>query len=298
MIDEDIIPVEDRGDVVTPAAPPPADPAPPITDNLDPDAETPEEKAEREREEAEAAKSKAVRIPKHRVDEMRAKDAAAAKAREDRLLEEIQKLKAGQQTVSTQENIQKYRTEIDTLEEQYETAIANGKIDEAKAIRKRLAPLRDDLLEVQTSIKANAARSAAVEELTYNAQVTALEAAHPVLNPDHVDGDPVKIEEVADMMKAFIAVGRGRIEALNKAVQYVLGEPKAAAVAPENKRAAEARARAAAADKQQPASLGNVGANSDRHGKDPAVTDVIRMTHKQFDSLPEEALARLRGDIL
>lgn len=300
MIDEDLDTLpEDRGDdapAVDPAAP-----AAPLTDKLDGDLlETPEEKAEREKEEAEAAKIKNVRIPKHRVDEMRAKDAANARAREDQLVKEIEQLKAGRQRADTQESVRGHRAKIEELQDKYEEALADGKIDEARAFRKQIDPLRDELFEVQTNAKANAARSATIEELTFNNQLSVVEKDYPMLNPDHIDRDAAKIEEVADMMNAFIAAGTSRVEAMLKAVKYVVGVAKAAAPsAPADKRAEEARRRAADADKRQPASIGNIGANSDKHGTgDPLAVDVVRMSQKQFDKVDDASLARLRGDML
>lgn len=300
MNDEDLDTLpEDRGDdapAVDPAAP-----AAPLTDKLDGDLlETPEEKAEREKEEAEAAKIKNVRIPKHRVDEMRAKDAANARAREDQLVKEIEQLKAGRQRADTQESVRGHRAKIEELQDKYEEALADGKIDEARAFRKQIDPLRDELFEVQTNAKANAARNATIEELTFNNQLSVVEKDYPILNPDHIDRDAAKIEEVADMMNAFIAAGTSRVEAMLKAVKYVVGVAKTAAPsAPADKRAEEARRRAADADKRQPASIGNIGANSDKHGTgDPLAVDVVRMSQKQFDKVDDASLARLRGDML
>ena len=293
--------LEDRGDEVV-GTPEPTTPDVPVTDKLSDDLETPEEKEEREKEEAEAAeaaKAKNVRIPKHRVDEMRAKDAANARAREEQLIKEIAQLKAGRQHAETQESVRGHRAKIEELQDKYELALADGKIDEAKAFRKQIAPLQDELFEVQTNAKANAARASTIEELTFNNRLAAIEADYPMLNPDHVDGNAEKIEEVADMMKAFIASGSSRVDAMLKAVKYVVGAPpKAADKAPVDKRAEEARRRAAVADKQQPASLGNVGVNSDKNGVDPLATDVARMSQKQFDGVSEDVKARLRGDTL
>ena len=296
---------EDRGDDVVDAAVP-ATPAPaaevaaPVTDKLDGELETPEEKVEREKEETEAAKVKNVRIPKHRVDEMRAKDAANARAREDQLVKEIEQLKAGRQRADTQESVRGHRAKIEELQDKYEIALADGKVDEAKAYRRQIDPLRDELFEVQTNAKANAARQSTIEELTFNNQLTVVERDYPMLNPDSIDRDAAKIEEVADMMNAFIATGASRVDAMIKAVKYVVGAPKTAAdKPPADKRAEDARRKAAAADKQQPASIGSIGANSDKHGTgDPIAADVMRMSQKQFAKVGDDALARLRGDIL
>ena len=49
--------------------------------------------------------------------------------------------------------------------------------------------MREELVEYQTSVKSDAARKAAVDELSYNAQLAGFEAKYPALNPEHEDFD-------------------------------------------------------------------------------------------------------------
>jgi hypothetical protein len=269
-------------------------------DKLDEGDETPEEKAERERQEAEEAKKRNIRIPKSRFDEVQAK----ARAREQALLEEIEKLKSGQQASATQKAVSEMRSKIEELQDKYEDLILDGKKDEARKVRKQVDTLREELVEYQTSVKSDAARRAAVEELSYNAQLAGFEAKYPVLNPEHEDFDEDKTNEVATLLDAFVKSGTKRTDALAKAVKYVLGAP------PEQKasdagrvlaeqRAKAAREKAAEADKKQPPSLAKVGLDSDKAGKGgDGVIDVMRMSQEKFAKLDEETKARLRGDEL
>ena len=103
-------------------------------DKLDEGEETPEEKAERERLEAEEAKKRNIRIPKSRFDEAQAK----ARAREQALLEEIDRLKGGQQASATQKAVSDMKSKIDELQDKYEDLILDGKKDEARKIRKQV----------------------------------------------------------------------------------------------------------------------------------------------------------------
>lgn len=269
-------------------------------DKLDEGDETPEEKAERERQEAEEAKKRNIRIPKSRFDEVQAK----ARAREQALLEEIEKLKSGQQASATQKAVSEMRSKIEELQDKYEDLILDGRKDEARKVRKQVDALREELVEYQTSVKSDAARRAAVEELSYNAQLAGFEAKYPVLNPEHEDFDEDKTNEVATLLDAFVKAGTKRTDALAKAVKYVLGAP------PEQKasdagrvlaeqRAKAAREKAAEADKKQPPSLAKVGLDSDKAGKggDGAI-DIMRMSQEKFAKLDEETKSRLRGDEL
>lgn len=266
--------------------------------------ETPEEKAEREKAEAEAAAKKRIRIPKERLDEAQ----AIARKREQALLEEIEKLKTGQQTTATQKSIAESKKKIDELQDKYEDLILDGKKDDARKVRKQIDTLRDELVEYQTNVKSTAAKNAAVEELTYNAQLAGLEAKYPLLNPEHADFDEDKVNEVADLMGVFVKSGTKRPDALNRAVKYVLGEPpKAKEKDPEPKddaakklaeeKAAAARKKAAEADKQQPPNSKGVGKDSDKGGgQGEGGVDVMRLSQDKFAKLDADTLAKLRGD--
>jgi hypothetical protein len=262
--------------------------------------ETPEEKAEREKQEAEEAKKRNIRIPKSRFDEVQAK----ARAREQALLEEIERLKSGQQASATQKAVSDMRSKIEELQDKYEDLILDGKKEEARKVRKQVDALREELVEYQTSVKSDAARKAAVEELSYNAQLAGFEAKYPVLNPEHEDFDEDLTNEVAMLLNAFVKSGTKRAEALAKAVKYVLGPPPEqkvsdAAKALAEERAKKAREKAAEADKKQPPSSAKFGLDSDKAGKGGELgIDVMRMSQEKFAKLDEETKAKLRGDEL
>lgn len=261
--------------------------------------ETPEEKAERERLEAEEERKKRVRIPKARFDEALGK----AKAREQALLDEIEKLKGGQQAAATTKAVSEMRGKIEELQDKYEDLILDGKKEEARKVRRQVDALRDELSEYQTSTKSEAARRAAIEEMSYNAQLAGYEAKYPALNPEHEDFDEDKTDEVATLLNAFVKAGQKRADALAKAIKYVLGNPPAkgddkddAAKKAADARAAEARRKAAEANKQQPPNGKNVGLDSDKAGGNKGDVDIMRLSQDKFAKLDEETLSKLRGD--
>jgi len=269
-------------------------------DPLDEGDETPEEKAEHERLEAEEAKKRNIRIPKSRFDEAQAK----ARAREQALLEEIERLKSGQQASATQKAVSDMRAKIEELQDKYEDLILDGRKEEARKIRKQVEAMREELIEYQTSVKSDAARKAAIEELTYNAQLASLEAKYPAINPEHEDFDEDKTNEVAMLLNAFVKSGIKRADALAKAVKYVLGNPPEqkvsdAARALAEERARKAREKAAEAHSKQPPSMAKVGLDFDKAGKGSELgIDIMRMSQEKFAKLDEETKAKLRGDEL
>lgn len=267
-------------------------------DKLGDDDETPEEKAEREAAEAEAAKKARARIPLARHEQILDK----ARQREASLLEEIEKLKGGKQTTDTQKAVSDAKAKIEELQDKYEDLILDGKKDDARKVRKQIDAMREELVDFQTSIKSDAARRAAIEELTYNAQLASFESKYPELNPEHDAFDEAKTDEVAALLKAFVQSGEKRDKALAKAVKYVLGPPPAQKTSDAAKTLAEARAKAArekaaAADKQQPPNTAKVGLDSDKAGGGGEQgIDIMRLSQDKFAKLDEEALAKLRGD--
>lgn len=263
--------------------------------------ETEEEKAERLRLEAEEEKKKRIRIPKSRFDEALGK----AKQREQALLDEIEKLKGGQQASATAKAVKDMRAKIDELQDKYEDLILDGKKEEARKVRRQVEALRDELSEYQTNTKSEAARRAAIDEMSYNAQLAGYEAKYPALNPEHEDFDEDKTNEVATLLNAFVKAGQKRTDALAKAVKYVLGAPPAADKGGDDKvkeladqRAAEARKKAADANKKQPPDGKNVGLDSDKAGGKGGDVDVMRLSQDKFAKLDEETKAKLRGDVI
>jgi len=274
-------------------------------DKADPNKEgeeTEEEKAERLRLEAEEEKKKRIRIPKSRFDEALGK----AKQREAALLEEIEKLKGGQQASATAKAVREMRDDIEKLQDKYEDLILDGKKDEARKVRRQVEELRDELSEYQTNTKSEAARKAAIDEMSYNAQLAGYEAKYPALNPEHEDFDEDKTDEVATLLNAFVKAGQKRADALAKAVKYVLGTPPAAGKSGDDgdkakeladQRAADARKKAAEANKKQPPNGKDVGLDSDKAGGGKGGdVDVLRLSQDKFAKLDEETKAKLRGD--
>lgn len=265
--------------------------------------ETEEEKAERLRLEAEEEKRKRIRIPKTRFDEALGK----AKQREQALLEEIEKLKGGQHASATAKAVRDMRDKIDELQDKYEDLILDGKKDEARKVRRQVDALREDLTEYQTNTKSEAARRAAIDEMSYNAQLAGYEAKYPALNPEHEDFDEDKTDEVATLLNAFVKAGQKRADALAKAVKYVLGAPPAAGKGGDDdkakeladQRAADARKKAAEANKKQPPNGKDVGLDSDKAGGGKGGdVDVLRLSQDKFAKLDEETKAKLRGDTI
>ena len=115
---------------------------------------------------------------------------------------------------------------------------------------------------------------------------------------------------MADLKATYERKGLTPTAALQKAVSRLVKaetvkqeeaaevKPKvdAAAIAAERKKDAVAKALKATAT--TPPSTTKVGLDSDKAGGSPDAKSVMKMSYKDFSALPEEALARMRGDEL
>lgn len=268
--------------------------------------ETPEEKAEREKAEEDARKKANIRIPKFRVDEIQDK----ARKREEALTAELNAVKAqlAAATTPTVDELATMKTEIDTLTDEYEASMIDGKAAEAKALRARIDTLRDDLMERKIAARSAAVQHETIGRLTYDTALANLEASHPQLNPDGESFDEALAQEMGSLMTVYIKAGSTPLEALREAAKYVL--PKAAAApAPAAttpaadlaaKRAQEARIKAAKANAQQPSQIAGVGKDADKAGAkgDGAKVDVMRISAEKFAKVDAELRSKLRGDEL
>lgn len=252
------------------------------------------------KEEEEKERSKV--IPRERF------DAAQKKAKERELalhkqIEDLQKHTVAQQ-VST--DTKKLQGAIDTLQDQYEDALLDGKKAEAKAIRQELFRLQDAMIEVKTNVSSEAAKRETISELKYDAALAKAESEHPELNPDSDEYDETLTDEVGVLLEAFVLRGFNRDAALQKAVKYVVGDaPKKDLDNTDPKKLVKereeaARRKAAEAAKKQPPATTKTGLDTDKAGQkgDVKDIDIMRISQERFAKLDEEQLARMRGDIL
>ena len=256
--------------------------------------ETEEERLEREAQEAEEAKKKRIRVPKARLDEESAKRRKAE--------EELEKLRAqlAAQARAQEEaakpkgpSMDELEKELEDLEEKYEDAVINGEKDTARKLRGQIAKARDTLIESRVTTKAEAARSAALEQVQFDNFLDRTLAAYPELDRSSEKYDSASEADVMDIAEAFLAKGQSRVEAIGKAVKLVLGAKKAAEPEPKtekktlNRKVVDTEKQASV---KQPPSLKPVGDSGD---KQPSLH---ALPEDQFNKLSEAELRAARGD--
>lgn len=281
-------------------APAPADKAPEGEDGGDEDADDKDEKG--------GKGAKNARIPLSRHEAVLAKERERSAA----LAAEVAQLKARGNLSATAEATADKLTEMDAqvaqLEDEYATQLTDGKTKEATATMAKIRALERTASDARSDLKIAAATQSAREESVYSTALSRVEAAYPVLNPDHEDYDQAMEGRVVRLSAANLAGGMTRTAALQDAVEAILGaattaQERATTVTPNADPTAVAAARKAAAVTKTvkavgatPPSTSKIGIDSDKEGGKLTAQAVIKMNQSSFAKLAEADLAELRGD--
>lgn len=259
---------------------------------------------------ADKTKGKDTRIPLARHKEVLEKERTVREGLE----RELAKYQKGAVVAEVSADITKLETSVGELEAKYNELISDGKTAEATKVMSDIRRTERELTEMKSDLKVEAATARAIETTRYFAALERVEASYPALNPDHEDYDPAVFAEVVEMKEAYQLKGYTPTQALQKAVAKELGaatakQKDAVTVAPRVD-ATDAAALAAAARKKAavdktvatvektPPSTAKVGLPSDAAGGGLNAKALMSMDQESFSKVPEEVLARERGDIL
>lgn len=275
-------------------------------DEDDVDPEDPDADAEAE----DKPKKKDSRIPLGRHKEILAREREQRQAAEERLAQ----YEKGQKVASISEDITALENTVLSLEKQYTALLAEGEIDKATDKMREIRTAERQINDAKNDFKLQASIAQATEQARYDVALERVEEAYPELNPDHDDFDKSVLGEVVEW-KIFYEKQRNMTptKALQAAVKKVVGAPenkaqeKATTVAPKvdaDEVAKDvAKERKAAAVKKgvdtaakTPASTSKVGIDSDKAGGSLSAKDVMKMSQDDFRKLPDDVLARMRGD--
>ena len=318
---------EDRGDnlpEVAPATPKAADPAP---EGKKPEEQTPKTDDQPRDEGGKFAKKERaaddeVRIPKSRFDEQVAKERERAEAAERRAAElearlNAQKVEEAQKPDPVTTKVNNLEAKIEGLQDKRDGFLVDGNVEKAAEVRREIRALEKELRDVErNALRSEAEQIAArkldtqTEEQRIDSVVSELESQFSVLKSGSEDFDPRMVNFVlVEQQRLITELKLSPHEALKRAGKETMelfghkakGEVEQKDEQDETqaeKRQREARAKAADTAKRQPASLKETGLDSDKAGKTTVDVDVNKLSDKEFGSLPQEELARLRGDFL
>ena len=301
MVDkgDDFIPTGDDAPEPEPETKAPVADAGTDDDDVDPEDPDADPKAE------ETPKKKDQRIPLSRHKDILAKERDARAALEARLAQ----YEKGTEVARVNEDITALENDIIAKEKEYTRLLADGEIDKAAALMREIRVADRQITEAKSEMRVQASIAQTTEQVRYDAALERIESAYDALNPDSDAFDKEVLAEVVEM-KIFYERMRSMTptKALQAAVKKILGQEdrsqeKATDIAPrvtkEDVAAArkkEAVSKNAAAAGKTPANFSKVGIDSDKAGGSLNAKDVMKMSQEDFKKLPDDVLARMRGD--
>lgn len=243
----------------------------------------------------EAATKKSPMVPKSRLDEVLAKQKALQKQ-----LDEVNAAQA-----KAEESPEEY--DFDAKEMEYQSMVLDGETEKAVALRREIRQAERKQVEFEM-------RQEMTQTVNQDRQITALQQAaaameetYPVFDRNSESFNEEYTKEVVELRDAFITQGYEAVDALGKAVKYVVKDRdldgaveeapslagKAKPVDEVAKKRAQVSKKLKAAESQPPELPGE---SSSTHGEKGI--DINNLTEEEFDALPDATLKRLRGDIL
>lgn len=233
-------------------------------------------------------------VPKSRLDEVLAKQKALQK--------QLDEMKAAQEPAEDAPE----EFDFDKGEIEYQQLVLDGESEKAAALRQtmRKAEREQIAYEMRKEMGTTVAKSAQETALATAAQE--MESAFPVFDQNSESFNQELTQEVVELRDAFITQGFDVVDALSKAVNFVVKSNDIVSSAEETPALADAPKKQAVADKKrkevsrklkaaesQPPEM--PGESSSARG-DQAI-NVNNLTEDEFNALPDATLKRLRGDL-
>lgn len=249
-------------------------------------------------EEATPAPKKAAKnkmVPKARLDEVLAKQKALQK--------QLDEINAANEKAAEAPDAY----DFDAKEVEYQNMVLDGETDKAVALRREIRKAEREQLEFEMRQEMNQTVTQDRQMTALQQAASAMEDAYPIFDRNSEVYNEDVTNEVVELRDAFMMKGYEAVDALSKAVKYVVKDhdldqvqesaPSLAGQAQKTDELAKKRAQVSKklkAAEAQPPEL--PGESSSLHGEKGL--DVSQMTEEEFDALPEATLKRLRGDIL
>ena len=244
---------------------------------------------------AEAKPTKKPMVPKARLDEVLAKQKALQKQLDD----------INAATEKSAEAPEEY--DFDAKEVEYQNMVLDGETEKAVSLRREIRKAERATLEFEMRQEMSQTVNQDRQMTALQQAANAMEDAYPVFNRDSSDFNEDMTNEVVELRDAFMMKGYEAVDALSKAVKYVVKDhdldlvseeaPSLAGKAQKSDELAKKRAQVSKklkAAEAQPPEL--PGESSSSHGE--KALDLATMTEEEFAALPEATLKRLRGDII
>ena len=196
--------------------------------------------------------------------------------------------------------------QIEGLEEKYQELLLDGDTKEAGKIMRQIRHMERQIATAEAEARATQTTAQALEGERMELAIARLEADHPEFNTASENYDPDLVALVLAKQKAYVSNGDSPSRAMLKAGEEVAKrflmkteaeDTKGLAKGAQNDRQKQAVAKALDAQKAQPASMKDVGMDSDTRGE-KGLPDVTSMTADEFAALPQATQDRLMGNLV
>lgn len=317
-----------RGDVVAPAQPAAdaaaeaeaAQAAQKVSDDADDAALKAEDAAAAEADAAAAAKEPEAKadddggddnrghmIPKTRFDQAISKERDRA-AQAERELQQYRQRESQQVQAA---NFEESQAKSKELLKQHSSLLADGDLDKASEVMEQVLQLRDDMQNARMQAQADNARNGAKIEVQYDAIVQRLETEYPEINPDAEDFDQDAVRRVQMMVTGIMQnEGKNPAQALQEATDILLKPAKLAKGESLRDKPSEEAVESGLRRKQQqidknikaaasqPPATKDIGGDHDATGGVLDADMVSGMSFEDFMNVPDDELAKMRGDFI
>lgn len=253
--------------------------------------------------------AKDAKIPKARFDEAVGKERDAREAAERRAAELERQLAERSQKVAQDAQVEELETKIVGLEKQHAALLLDGEAEKAAAVMRDIRHAERAIARAEVRQESQVTTANTLESERLDLAIAQLEAEHPLLNPQsETFNEPLVNFILAEQQRLMRSEGLPPSKAIVRAATAILADfgpkpepakddPKGLSKAGEERKAAQVQ-KNLETQKKQPASLKEVGLDSDKAGQSGPLPDVSKMTQDEFAALPESTKAKLRGDFV
>lgn len=251
---------------------------------------------------------KEARIPKSRFDEQVGKERAAREAAERRAQELERQLAERAQSQEDAKQTEELEKSIEELEVKYQELLLDGNTTEAAKIMRQIRVTERQIATSEAETRAATRTEQVLEQERMNVSIARIEADYPEMNPQSESYDQDLVDLVLSKQRTMMATeGLPPSKAIAKAAEEVAKrflvrkeaepEPEKKGLTPKSDRTQQAVEKALAAQKAQPASMKEVGMDSDKLGE-KGLPDVSKLSADEFDALPQATKDRLLGNLV
>ena len=244
-------------------------------------------------------------IPQTRFNQAVGKERSRAETAEAELL----KYQNRERQLQEAENHEASELKVREMLKQHSSLLADGDLDKASEIMGDVLQLRDDMQNARMDRQADNARNSAKVEVQYDATVERLEAEYPEIDPDSDAFDQAAVRRVQMMVTGIMqSEGKNPAEALLEATDILLkpqkeaqglrDKPSEEAIESGLRRTQQQIDKNIKAAEAQPPATAEVGADHDKTGGALDAEAVSKLSWDEFIKVPDEELAKMRGDYI